>query len=200
MVLQWIVRDMLLLLRALCLFALLLLSGAGAAKPSAQEPDAAPLRLEVDLSERVLRAYLGGEPVDSYPVAVGQPSYPTPTGSFRVGRVVWNPRWIPPDSKWARKKKPKAPGDPDNPMGRVKMYFLIPDYYIHSTPDEDSLGRAESHGCIRMRTADAIDLAQLVMEHGGQVRDPSWFEKVLDHFRTTRKVDLTNPVPLEIHS
>ncbi|HEX5521743.1 MAG TPA: L,D-transpeptidase [Longimicrobiaceae bacterium] len=188
-------------LRVLGLLVLLPLAGVGTArKPSAQEPAAAPLSLEVDLSERVLIAYVGDEQVDTFPVAVGQPSYPTPKGSYHVGRVVWNPRWIPPDSKWAKKKKPTAPGDPNNPMGRVKMYFLYPDYYIHSTPDEDSLGKAESHGCIRMRTSDAIDLAQLVMDHGGQVRDKSWFEKVLDHFRTTRKVDLTDPVPLEIHS
>jgi lipoprotein-anchoring transpeptidase ErfK/SrfK len=187
-------------LRALGLLSVLLLSGTGAAQPDTTElpADAAQLRLEVDISKRVLRAYLGDERVGSYPVAVGQPSHPTPKGSFRVRRVVWNPRWIPPDVPWARKKKPTDPGDPDNPMGRVKMYFVFPDYYIHSTPDEDSLGRAESHGCIRMRTSDAIELAQMVMKYGGQPREESWFQRVLDSFRTTRTVDLTRPVPLSI--
>jgi lipoprotein-anchoring transpeptidase ErfK/SrfK len=177
-------------------------SGAKAAQPSAPPPvaDAAPLRLEVDVSKRVLHAYKGDDLVNSYPVAVGQPSHPTPKGSFHVRRVVWNPRWIPPDVPWARKKKPRDPGDPDNPMGRVKMYFVFPDYYIHSTPDENSLGHAESHGCIRMRTEDAVDLAQLVMKHGGQPRDESWFQRVLDRFRTTHTVDLKNGIPLRIHS
>jgi L,D-transpeptidase YbiS len=30
--------------------------------------------------------------------------------------------------------------------------------YIHGTPDETSLGAPASHGCIRMRNADVIDL------------------------------------------
>jgi lipoprotein-anchoring transpeptidase ErfK/SrfK len=152
----------------------------------------------VSLSERVLSAYVGDDLVGSYPVAVGQPSYPTPTGTFNIGRVVWNPPWIPPASAWARDRQPSAPGSPDNPMGRVKMYFVYPDYYIHSTPDENSLGHAESHGCIRMLTADAIALAKLVMEHGGEPREESWFQQVLGDPYTTQTVDLASPVQVTI--
>ena len=46
-------------------------------------------------------------------------------GDFSVRRVIWNPRWVPPNSKWARGKKPMGPG-PDNPMGRVKIFFKEP--------------------------------------------------------------------------
>lgn len=184
-------------LRALGL-SLLLLAGAGTARPEAPAPEPAVLRLTVDLSDRVLTAYVGDERVGRYRVAVGQPSHRTPTGIFHSRRVVWNPRWIPPDSKWARNKKPSAPGDPKNPMGRVKMYFRYPAYYIHSTPDNDSLGHAESHGCIRMRTSDAIALAKLVMKYGGEPRDESWYQDVLDHPGRTRTVDLSNPILVTI--
>ncbi len=34
--------------------------------------------------------------------------------------------------------------------------------YIHGTPHSDKLGRAESHGCIRMSDADVIKLYNLV--------------------------------------
>lgn len=188
-------------LRALGLLSALLLTGAGAGHPGAHEMPAneGSLRLEVDLSKRVLQAYVDDELVGSYPVAIGQPSYPTPTGSFHVGRVVWNPSWVPPDSPWASDKEPTEPGDPDNPMGRVKMYFVFPDYYIHSTPFENSLGRAESHGCIRMLTSDAIEVAQMVMKYGGAPRDESWFDNVLSSVRTTQ-VDIPQPIPLSIHS
>src|SRR5687768_4839133 len=91
----------------------------------------AAIRLEVDLSERQLHVIEGGEVVQTYPVAIGKPSYPTPKGSFNIRRIIWNPRWVPPDSKWAKNKRARGPGDPANPMGRVKIFFSEPDYYIH---------------------------------------------------------------------
>ena len=95
-----------------------------------------PLVLEVSLSERTLRAVQGGTELARYPVAVGQPEHPTPQGEFGIRRIIWNPRWVPPRVPWARGKTPKEPGDPDNPMGRVKMFFQEPDYYIHGTSNE----------------------------------------------------------------
>jgi murein L,D-transpeptidase YcbB/YkuD len=159
----------------------------------------APFYLSVDLSERTLYVMNDGEQAASYPVAVGQRAHPTPTGHFRVDQIVWNQRWVPPDAGWARGKRPRAPGDPRNPMGRVKLFFREPDLYIHGTHEVDSLGEAESHGCLRMRNSDVIALAQMVMQHGGAPRDESWFRRVLDHFRSTRAVGLSRPVPVEIH-
>jgi lipoprotein-anchoring transpeptidase ErfK/SrfK len=170
---------------------------------AAREPERitdAPFYLTVDLSSRTLSAYKDGEKVGSYSVAVGQPDYPTPTGSYRIGHIVWNPSWVPPDSRWARNKRPTGPGDPDNPMGRVKMYFRDPDLYIHGTHDVDSLGEAESHGCIRMRNGEAIELARMVMRNGGSAQQPGWFRRVLNSITRTRAVYLSNPVPVEIHS
>src|SRR5437868_3964648 len=83
----------------------------------------AGLRIDVDLSKRVLSVIENGGVTATYPVAIGRPSYPTPTGSFAVHRIIWNPSWVPPDAKWARKKTPKEPGQPGNPMGRVKIFF-----------------------------------------------------------------------------
>ena len=36
--------------------------------------------------------------------------------------------------------------------------------YIHGTKHEDKIGRPASHGCIRMRNADVIELFDLVDE------------------------------------
>ncbi|HYR29282.1 MAG TPA: L,D-transpeptidase, partial [Thermoanaerobaculia bacterium] len=111
---------------------------------------AAELRLEVDLSDRLLRAVVDGEVIREYAVSVGKEKYPTPSGDFKIKKVIFNPSWKPPDSKWAKGKTAKPPGHPENPMKLVKMFFKEPDYYIHGTADEDSLGGAESHGCVRM--------------------------------------------------
>jgi lipoprotein-anchoring transpeptidase ErfK/SrfK len=175
---------------------------AAAAEPAragvAEAGGAASLSIHVDLSARTLTVLRDGEEVQSYPVAVGQPKHPTPTGRFSIRHVVWNPKWVPPDAGWAKGKKATAPGDPKNPMGRVKLFFKEPDLYIHGTRDLDSLGEAESHGCVRMRNVDAIEVAKLVMAAGGKPQDPSWFRRVLDHFTSTREVYLSNPVPVEI--
>ena len=123
---------------------------------------AAELQLDVDLSERTLIALDNGNEVARYAVAVGTKQYPTPRGSFRIRKVVWNPPWKPPDSPWAKGKDAKPPGHPDNPMKRVKIFFSEPDYYIHGTDEDDSLGRAESHGCFRLANWDALTLLNLV--------------------------------------
>lgn len=169
--------------------------------PPARSSDAipdGPIRLEVDLSERVLRVYSQDEVVRSYNVAVGKSVHPTPKGSFRVQRIIWNPTWVPPNAGWAKGKTRKGPGDPKNPMGRVKIFFKAPDYYIHGTDDEQSIGKAASHGCIRMRNEDVIALARLTMERGGEVRSPNWFQRVLNRVKSTEEVRLSSPVPLSI--
>src|SRR5215207_3084596 len=150
----------------------------GAAAPAHATDGPARVRgeafyLSVDLSERTLYVMRNGEQAGSYPVAIGQRSHPTPTGRYRIRRLVWNPRWVPPDARWARGKQVRAPGDPRNPMGRVKLFFKEPDLYIHGTREVDSLGSAESHGCLRMHNSDVIALGRTVMQNGGAPRDPS---------------------------
>ena len=157
----------------------------------------AELRLEVDLSERELLAVVDGDVAKRYLVSVGKDSYPTPRGSFKIRKVVFNPSWKPPDSKWARGKTAKAPGHPDNPMKLVKIFFKEPDYYIHGTDADESLGRDESHGCLRMNTGDVEELTRLVMEHGGKPMPEPWYRRIFRR-RTTKVIYLQVPVPMQI--
>jgi len=160
---------------------------------------AAELRLEIDISERVLSAVVDGETIETFAVSVGKDDWPTPEGTFTISKVIWNPAWKPPDSKWARGKSAKPPGHPENPMKRVKMFFKEPDYYIHGTDAEHSLGKAESHGCIRMATDDVTRLGQLVMEHGGKPMPEPWYRRIFRR-KTTKVVYLAKPVPVEINA
>jgi|SRR5687767_6637927 len=160
--------------------------------------EGAGLSLVIDLASRQLLVKEGGSTVQTYPVAIGAPKHPTPRGTFNIRRIIWNPRWVPPDAKWARNRKPAAPGAADNPMGKVKIFFKEPDYYIHGTREVDSLGRAESHGCIRMRNSDVIELARRVMANGGAAKPDSWFQRVINRVRSTESVRLSNPVVVRI--
>ena len=188
--------------RSILALILLLAAGMGVLAFAVREPaeladPSETLQLEVDLSERVLTVIEHGQATTTYDVTVGTAAHPTPRGEFAIDWIVWNPSWNPPNSDWARGKARIGPG-PDNPMGRVKMYFRDPAYYIHGTNRDDEIGEAASHGCVRMKNSDVIELAQLVMEHGGEVRSPNWFKRVINRFRDTREVTLGEPVRVNI--
>ena len=156
------------------------------------------LRLRVGIAEQRLYVEVNGVPVDTMLVTVGTDQHPTPTGDFHIRRIIWNPSWHPPESPWARGERATPPGDPRNPMGRVKMFFREPDYYLHGTNNERTIGYRASHGCVRMRNGDVIEIARLAMLHGGEPREPNWFQRVLNHFRSTEEVRLSNPIPFVV--
>ena len=166
----------------------------------ANEPRApeGTLSLTASLSQRRLTLHQGDSIVASYDVAIGADSHPTPTGTFKIKKIVWNPRWVPPDADWARGKTAKDPGHPANPMKVVKIFFNEPDYYIHGTGDIASLGQAASHGCLRMDPDQAAEVAKWVMIHGGKPREENWFKRILHFRRQEQVVYLDNPVSLTI--
>jgi lipoprotein-anchoring transpeptidase ErfK/SrfK len=156
------------------------------------------MSLLVDLSDRMLFVLSEGEVVRRYPVSVGAEGYGTPAGAYRISHMIWNPGWVPPPSAWARSYKPEPPGSPGNPMGRVKMFFREPDLYIHGTALPSSLGRARSHGCVRMRNTDAVELARMVMVNAGEPKTPEWFQETIEKADTSREVRLPRPMRVRI--
>lgn len=133
--------------------------------------------------------------VRSYTVAIGSRRYRTPVGRYHVSSVELNPWWHPPDSEWARKEKVTPPG-PSNPMGRAKLNFHEL-YFLHGTPLEESLGSAASHGCVRMASTDALDLARRVLAFARPDVRPEEIDAA-EASRRTRYYALRTPVPLEI--
>jgi lipoprotein-anchoring transpeptidase ErfK/SrfK len=172
-----------------------LVIGLGAA--TAPAPAESPLTLTASLSARKLTVMRDGEVVKEYDVAIGKEQHPTPTGEFTIRKLIWNPAWVPPDSKWARNAKPRDPGHPENPMKLVKLFFQEPDYYIHGTGAIESLGEAASHGCLRMDPDQAGELALMVMENGGVARDWDWVKGIL-HLGEARAVSLQRAAPLSV--
>ena len=116
-----------------------------------------PALVDIDLSEYTLTLLRGGTPTRSYPIAKGQPRYPTPTGSLRVTDKQVDPAWMPPDSPWAAELD-TIPAGPGNPLGTRWIGTSRTAIGIHGTSAEGSIGTAASHGCIRMRIADVEQL------------------------------------------
>lgn len=177
--------------------ALLVLSTAAAAAPARAQTQA-PMEIVVNIPAGRLDVLQGGERIRSYPVSVGLPRYATPTGQAGIQRMVWNPSWTPPESDWARDEKPAAPGW-SNPMGRVKMH-LFRDYYVHGTParNERNLGRPASHGCIRMRNQDVMELARLVLRADGAPVSDATLDQLAANPGRTREMRLSGRVRVRI--
>jgi lipoprotein-anchoring transpeptidase ErfK/SrfK len=116
-------------------------------------------QIVVDIGSLRLYLYRDGTLVRSYPVATGQPAWPTPTGSFAIVNMQMDPTWLPPNSDWAKDAKPIPPGS-ENPLGTRWMGTSAPGVGIHGVPpsEDSSIGTYASHGCIRMHNWDAVDL------------------------------------------
>jgi lipoprotein-anchoring transpeptidase ErfK/SrfK len=156
-----------------------------------------PLTMAVSTHKKILVVRIGATEMRRYSVAVGTKAKPTPMGRFTVKHIVWNPAWHPPDQKWAKGKQPAGPGDPTNPMKIVKIFFQEPDYYIHGTDAEDTLGSAASHGCIRMAQEDVYKLARYLQDHAGAKKSDEWYAQVINGTQP-QSVILPRSVPLVI--
>jgi len=118
-----------------------------------------PTVVTVDKSGFRLRLFKRLRFVKSYGIAHGTPAYPTPSGLFRVQNKAVNPTWTAPNSPWAGEMRgQQVPGGaPNNPL-KARWLGVVGGVGIHGTGQEWSIGSRASHGCIRMRVADVIDL------------------------------------------
>jgi L,D-transpeptidase ErfK/SrfK len=125
----------------------------------------APRRgIVINLPELRLYYFPGaGEPL-SFPIGIGGEGAETPAGRTVVTFKRAHPSWIPTASEHAEDPELPAavrPG-PDNPMGDFALYLGWRGYAIHGTNRPYSIGRRDSHGCIRMYPEDIAILFALV--------------------------------------
>ena len=112
----------------------------------------------VTLSRRSVELFNGTEKVKTYRCAIGTPDHPTPVGNWKIVLKRKNPTWVNPGSEWA-KSMPKTIGPgPTNPLGMRALNLNASGIRLHGTTSLGSIGTAASHGCMRMRNEDIIDL------------------------------------------
>ena len=126
-------------------------------------PSDLPDGITINLPQRLLYLRKEGE-LKVWAVALGKPSWPTPTGVWTVRSREENKTWVVPKSiqaEMAREgkavKTAVGPG-PDNPLGKFWLGLSLPGYGIHGTIAPSSIYRFRSHGCIRMNNDDIADL------------------------------------------
>jgi L,D-transpeptidase ErfK/SrfK len=106
----------------------------------------------------MLYLYENGKITKTWPVATGQPAYPTPTGTFQVVSKIVNPTWTNPGSSWSGGMPATIGPGPNNPLGTRALALSASGILIHATPDVGSIGFSVSHGCIRMNPSDEMDV------------------------------------------
>ncbi|HLA14215.1 MAG TPA: L,D-transpeptidase [Gemmatimonadaceae bacterium] len=165
--------------------------------PPPPPPVTADMSIEVDVKARRLHVLKAGQRTASHPVAVGSTQWPTRTGEWTITQVVWNPDWNPPDESWAEEREPRESGDPKNPMGRAQLVY-DPPRSIHGTNDPSSIGKAVSHGSIRLSNDVIVKLAQEVMEAAGAAKDSAWYRETQRNRTQKQVVDLPKVVPIRV--
>ena len=113
----------------------------------------------IDRSDFKLRLFKNLKRRRTYGIAVGAPGYETPTGRFSIINKAVNPAWSAPDEPWAGAYRNEVVegGSAENPL-KARWLGIVGGVGIHGTAAEYSIGTAASHGCVRMRVADVIDL------------------------------------------
>lgn len=109
-----------------------------------------PRRIVVSLEDRRLALVEDGVVKKVYRVAVGKAATPSPTGTFTIADRVENPTYY--------HAGEVIPPGPANPVGTRWIGLDRKGYGIHGTNVPRSIGKAASHGCIRMRRRDLDDL------------------------------------------
>jgi lipoprotein-anchoring transpeptidase ErfK/SrfK len=108
----------------------------------------------VSIPDRKLAVLEDGDVVKIYPIAVGKPSTPSPAGEFMIVNRVTEPTYY--------HKGEVIPAGPVNPLGTRWMGLNLKGYGIHGTNVPRSIGKAASHGCIRMAKADLEEVFEML--------------------------------------
>ena len=134
---------------------LLLMAVPALAQDPAQTAEVPPQRVVViSVPDRKLVVVEDEQVLATFRVAVGATESPSPTGEFRVINRLTNPTYYHPGSV--------IPAGKRNPLGTRWIGLSRKGYGIHGTNVPNSVGRAASHGCIRLRNRDIERLFSIV--------------------------------------
>lgn len=134
--------------------------GVGTAQPEVA-------KIVVDKSSGWLKGYDAQEKlVVMFTVTTGSHRDPLPIGNWGINGISYNPDfaynpelfWDVPNSE----DKQRLPPGPNGPVGVAWIDLTKEHYGIHGTTAPETIGRAESHGCVRLTNWDVARLAQMV--------------------------------------
>ena len=118
----------------------------------------------INIPQRMLFHFSRGTLLAAYPVGLGKPDWPTPTGEFEIVTREAHKAWKVPLSIQEEMRREnqivleEVPPGPDNPLGAHWLGLSLWGYGIHGTIAPSSVYRFRSHGCIRLHPDDIAEL------------------------------------------
>ena len=176
-------------------FVAVLLMAAGSLRAGdiGQAPaETSTRRIVVSIPDRKLALVEEGEIRKVYDIAVGARVSPSPVGQFKIINRILKPTYY-------HTGKVVLPGK-NNPLGTCWLGLSKPNYGIHGTNVPKSIGKAASHGCIRMRNSDVEELFELVRPGDAVeiVAAPEESVARLFHNGQTKTIAATQAVPVVV--
>ena len=92
------------------------------------------ITIHIELESRRLILKNSGTTINTFPVAIGKPATPTPTGDYAIISKLMNPGGV---------------------LGTRWMKFTHREHGVHGTNQPWAIGQAVSLGCVRMYNKDA---------------------------------------------
>lgn len=133
---------------------------------SADEKPSEKVAIHINTGENMLEVRQSDRLIAAFPVTPGSDDIPTPVGEWKIKGVATMP-----DFRYDKKMLQEGqrgeeshliPPGPNSPVGVIWIALNKPGIGIHGTDDPETIGRAASHGCIRLANWDAVKLARLV--------------------------------------
>ncbi|WP_411825336.1 L,D-transpeptidase family protein [Luteolibacter sp. AS25] len=120
----------------------------------------------VNLQQKMLQVTEGGRTLAAFPITPGSSAHPAPVGEWRItGSVPW-PWYRHDEGVLSRGERTddfyNLPPGPNNPVGILWAGLNRSGVGIHGSPVPDTIGRAGSHGCIRLSNWDAATFHTLI--------------------------------------
>ena len=123
-------------------------------------PPVAGASVVINIPQRMLFLKEDDTLTQAFPVALGRPTWPTPTGSFSILTKEIDPTWDVPISiqremeREGKERLLKVTPGPDNPLGDRWFGLSLAGVGIHGTNAPASIYQHQTHGCIRLHPAD----------------------------------------------
>ena len=111
-------------------------------------------QIVISVPDRKLAVIEAGVVLQVFPVAVGADGSPSPRGSFEIVKRLEQPTYYHPGQV--------IPPGANNPLGPRWIGLNVKGYGIHGTNAPGSVGKAASHGCIRLKNRDIVKLFAMV--------------------------------------
>jgi lipoprotein-anchoring transpeptidase ErfK/SrfK len=129
-------------------------------KPAGTQPESNPetkktdstVVITIDKTKQEMTVFIDGVEEYDWPVSTGRPGYSTPSGTYAptsMNEVWYSKQW-------------------DNSPMPHSIFFMKDGHAIHGSYEVKTLGKAVSHGCVRISPENAATLYDLVGKNGLQ--------------------------------